>query len=68
MIRQLVDGIVIDRERRVGQNALCPQSGRKNVQEMLENERTHLMSVPPTGHNEKVCYEYALVERVEIPV
>ena len=50
MVRQLVDRIVIDRTRRV---AMCyllkiPKGAGKIVENLLEKERTHITSVPPT--------------------
>ena len=51
MIRQFVDQIVIDRERRIAKCSILkiPKVAGKIVEELLENERTHLSSVPPTG-------------------
>ena len=51
IIRQLVDKIEVDRGRRVAQCYILamPKSAGKFVEEMVENCRTHLMNVPPTG-------------------
>lgn len=50
LVRQIVDRIVIDRDRRVAKCYLLamPRSAGKIVEEMIQDGRTHLMSVPPT--------------------
>ncbi len=50
MIRQVVDRIVIDRERRVAKCFLLkiPRGAGKIVEDLLQGEKTHMLSVSPT--------------------
>jgi hypothetical protein len=50
LVRQIVDRIVIERDRRVAKCYLLamPRSAGKIVKEIIENSRTPIMSVPPT--------------------
>jgi hypothetical protein len=51
LVRQIVDRIVIDRDRRVAKCYLLamPRSAGKIIEEMIQDGRTHLQVVPPTG-------------------
>ena len=51
LVRQIVDRIVIDRDRKVAKCYVLamPKSAGKIVEEIIENSRTHVKSVPPTG-------------------
>ncbi len=50
MVRQVVDRIVIDRQRRVARCFLLriPKGAGQIVEKLLEKERTHIANVPPT--------------------
>ncbi len=51
LIRQVVDRIVIDRERRVAKCYIqaMPKSVGRTLDNLLENSRTQILTVPPTG-------------------